>query len=64
MQITDKQIETIERRIKAYIEQANEYLYGICRDVESGSKCEFAANVMVETMNLLGCNYDIQYDRE
>lgn len=64
MQITDKQIEVIERRIQAYIAQANEYFYGICRDTESGAKCEFAANVMVETMNLLGCNYDILYDRE
>jgi len=62
--ITKEQIKTIECRIQAYIAQANEYFYGICRDAESGTKCEFAANVIVETMNLLGCDYDIRYDRE
>lgn len=62
--ITKEQIKTIECRIQAYIAQANEYFYGICRDAESGTRCEFVANVIVETMNLLSCDYDILYDRE
>ena len=62
--MTKKQIESIERRIQVYITQANEDSSRVYGGIEYGAMCEFAAKVMVETMNLLGCDYDILYDKD